>query len=268
MNPNARQRRRRARRRPALVSELRVLLCARCPLFRRMAEPRAAAAQGRSPRGAAGRRGDRIRALCTHDDVRSGGLDDVADAALAFDGVRAVDRHGPGAGGARRRDCLRECAQAARVDAGLRARFHDLGNLSLALVLVWTYLALMQFLIMWIEDLPDEIGWMLLRTRTSWSSLTWFLVFAHFLVPFVLLLSRGAKRAPARSHGSARSCCSPVSPTASGSSYRFSAARIRAAVERPRRAAVRRRGLALRLDLRDRTAGGAFAAWRNGLWKR
>jgi hypothetical protein len=90
------------------------------------------------------------------------------------------------------------CANALslRVDASLRARFHDLGNLALALVLVWTYLALMQFLIMWIEDLPDEISWMLLRTHTSWSALTWFLVFTHFLLPFVLLLSRGAKRAP------------------------------------------------------------------------
>ncbi|HMD73811.1 MAG TPA: hypothetical protein VKG05_08140 [Steroidobacteraceae bacterium] len=90
------------------------------------------------------------------------------------------------------------CANALslRVDAPLRARFHDLGNLSLVLVLVWTYLALMQFLIMWIEDLPDEIAWMLLRSHTSWSALTWFLVFTHFLLPFVLLLSRGAKRAP------------------------------------------------------------------------
>jgi len=90
------------------------------------------------------------------------------------------------------------CANALRtqVDAPLRARFHDLGNLALALVLVWAYLALMQFLIMWIEDLPDEITWMLLRTRTSWSALTWFLVFAHFVLPFLLLLSRGAKRTP------------------------------------------------------------------------
>jgi hypothetical protein len=90
------------------------------------------------------------------------------------------------------------CANAlsSRVDASLRARFHDLGNLSLALVMVWTYLALMQFLIMWIEDLPDEISWMLLRSHTSWSYLTWFLVITHFLLPFVLLLSRGAKRSP------------------------------------------------------------------------
>jgi hypothetical protein len=83
------------------------------------------------------------------------------------------------------------------VDAPMRRRFHDLGNLTLALVLVWAYLALMQFLIIWIEDLPEEITWYLLRTRTSWSALTTFIVIAHFALPFLLLLSRRAKRAPA-----------------------------------------------------------------------
>ena len=88
-------------------------------------------------------------------------------------------------------------ALAGHVDEPLRRRFHDLGNLALALVLVWAYLALMQFLIIWIEDLPDEITWFLLRSRTSWSALTSFVVVAHFVLPFLLLLSRGAKRAPA-----------------------------------------------------------------------
>jgi hypothetical protein len=89
-------------------------------------------------------------------------------------------------------------ALARAVDAPLRRRFHDLGNLTLALVMVWAYLGLMQFLIIWIEDLPDEIAWFLLRTRTSWSALTSFVVVAHFALPFVFLLSRGAKRAPSQ----------------------------------------------------------------------
>jgi hypothetical protein len=88
-------------------------------------------------------------------------------------------------------------ALAPKVDPPLRARFHDLGNLSLALVLVWAYLAFMQFLIIWIEDLPDEITWLLLRSRTSWIGLTWFVAITHFLLPFLLLLSRSAKRTPA-----------------------------------------------------------------------
>ncbi|MFI4980435.1 MAG: hypothetical protein ACHQIO_08800 [Nevskiales bacterium] len=86
---------------------------------------------------------------------------------------------------------------AIEVDAPRRGRFHDLGNLMLALVLVWAYLALMQYLIIWIEDLPGEIPWFLIRTGTSWSALTGCVVITHFVLPFVFLLSRGAKRSPA-----------------------------------------------------------------------
>jgi hypothetical protein len=89
-------------------------------------------------------------------------------------------------------------ALAGNVREPLRRRFHDLGNLALALIMVWAYLALMQFLIIWVEDLPDEIAWFLVRSRTTWSALTWFVVVAHFALPFVFLLSRGGKRAPTR----------------------------------------------------------------------
>jgi len=86
---------------------------------------------------------------------------------------------------------------ATDIDARLRRRFHDLGNLALALVMVWAYVAVMQFLIIWIEDLPEEIPFYLVRSRTSWSALTSFVAIAHFALPFALLLSRGAKRTPA-----------------------------------------------------------------------
>ncbi len=92
------------------------------------------------------------------------------------------------------------CAAAlgTAADGPRRQRFHDLGNLTLALVMVWAYLALMQFLIIWIEDLPDEIPWFLLRSRTSWRTLTDGVVITHFVLPFLFLLSRGAKRTPAQ----------------------------------------------------------------------
>jgi hypothetical protein len=85
---------------------------------------------------------------------------------------------------------------AQQVDETVRRRFHDLGKLLLALVLLWAYLAFMQFLIMWIEDLPDDIGWYLPRTQTSWSVLGLFLAATHFVVPFLILLSREVKRRP------------------------------------------------------------------------
>ncbi|MGH8212016.1 MAG: hypothetical protein ACREPP_02155 [Rhodanobacteraceae bacterium] len=71
---------------------------------------------------------------------------------------------------------------------------HDLGNLLLALVLAWAYLAFMQYLTVWVADLPGENAWYIPRTLTSWRRLAWFLIAFHFVIPFVLLLSREAKR--------------------------------------------------------------------------
>lgn len=78
----------------------------------------------------------------------------------------------------------------------LPSRYHDLGNLLLALVLIWSYLAFMQFIIIWIEDLPNDISWYLPRTQAGWGGLALFLACVHFAVPFLLLLLRSIKRTP------------------------------------------------------------------------
>ncbi|HEV7121972.1 MAG TPA: hypothetical protein VGN24_00930 [Rhodanobacter sp.] len=70
----------------------------------------------------------------------------------------------------------------------------DLGNLLLMFVLGWSYLAFMQYLTIWMADLPAENVWYIPRTLTSWRGLAWFLIAFHFLVPFLVLLSRRAKR--------------------------------------------------------------------------
>jgi len=71
---------------------------------------------------------------------------------------------------------------------------HDLGNLLLMFVLAWSYLAFMQYLTVWIADLPAETAWYIPRTRSSWRALALFLIAFHFAVPFAVLLSRRAKR--------------------------------------------------------------------------
>ncbi|MGH8147509.1 MAG: hypothetical protein ACREPY_14395 [Rhodanobacteraceae bacterium] len=88
------------------------------------------------------------------------------------------------------------CAMAmpASEDAHPPKLLHDLGNLLLMFVLAWSYLAFMQYLTVWIADLPDETSWYIPRTLTSWEYLAWFLIAFSFVVPFVLLLSRRAKR--------------------------------------------------------------------------
>lgn len=71
---------------------------------------------------------------------------------------------------------------------------HDLGNLMLMFVLAWSYLAFMQYLTIWIADLPDENAWYIPRTLTSWRWLAWFLIAFNFALPFALLLVRELKR--------------------------------------------------------------------------
>lgn len=74
------------------------------------------------------------------------------------------------------------------------AHFHDLGNLTLAFVLLWAYLAFSQYLIIWSGNLPEEIPWYLHRARGGWSSVGLALVVFHFAIPFFLLLSRKTKK--------------------------------------------------------------------------
>jgi hypothetical protein len=73
-------------------------------------------------------------------------------------------------------------------------RFQDLGNLLLAFVMFWAYMAFSQFLLVWVENLAQEIPWYLHRTVGGWESVALSLILFQFSLPFVLLLSRTAKR--------------------------------------------------------------------------
>jgi hypothetical protein len=75
-----------------------------------------------------------------------------------------------------------------------QSHFHDLGKLLLALVMLWTYFAFSQFLIIWSGNLPEEISWYLSRTRGTWGGIALAVVILHFAFPFLFLLSRSLKR--------------------------------------------------------------------------
>jgi hypothetical protein len=72
--------------------------------------------------------------------------------------------------------------------------FHDLGKLLLALVMLWSYFAFSQFLIIWSGNLPEEIRWYLPRTRGGWGVIALTVIVLHFAFPFLFLLSRSLKR--------------------------------------------------------------------------
>ena len=74
--------------------------------------------------------------------------------------------------------------------------FHDHGKLLLALVMLWSYFAFSQFLIIWSGNLPEEIGWYTKRIHGVWGTLIIVVVILHFALPFLLLLSRSLKRDP------------------------------------------------------------------------
>ena len=76
----------------------------------------------------------------------------------------------------------------------VKAHFHDLGNLTLAFVMLWAYFSFSQYLIIWAGNLPEEISWYMSRLQTGWRVIGLALVLFHFVVPFVLLLSRTMKR--------------------------------------------------------------------------
>ena len=72
-------------------------------------------------------------------------------------------------------------------------RFHDLGTLSFAMVLLWAYTQFSQYLIIWSGNLNEETPWVHVRTSESWRSLAYGLVVFHFAVPFFLMLFRKHK---------------------------------------------------------------------------
>jgi hypothetical protein len=74
--------------------------------------------------------------------------------------------------------------------------FLDLGKLLLAFVMLWAYFAFSQFLIIWAGNLPEEIPFYVERMNHGWQYVSAVVLFGHFVLPFVLLLSRDLKRRP------------------------------------------------------------------------
>ena len=71
---------------------------------------------------------------------------------------------------------------------------HDLASLLLAFLLIWAYFAFSQYLIIWSANLPQEVVWFQDRLQGGWQWIALLIVLLHFVVPFLLLLSRERKR--------------------------------------------------------------------------
>jgi hypothetical protein len=77
-----------------------------------------------------------------------------------------------------------------------KKQLRDLGNLLMAFILLWTYMSFAQFLLIWSGNLPEEVIWYKRRLQGGWEFLGVLLILLHFVLPFMLLLSRDVKHSP------------------------------------------------------------------------
>ncbi len=73
--------------------------------------------------------------------------------------------------------------------------FHSIGQLMLAFTIFWAYVTFSQYFLIWNANVPEETFWYNLRelnhdgTTNQWWYVGLVLLFGHFFVPFLLLLS-------------------------------------------------------------------------------
>ncbi len=71
---------------------------------------------------------------------------------------------------------------------------HDYGKAMFAFTFFWAYIAFSQYMLYWYANIPEETSWFLHRSEQGWGKLGIILIFVAFVLPFVGLISRFAKR--------------------------------------------------------------------------
>jgi hypothetical protein len=73
---------------------------------------------------------------------------------------------------------------------------HDLGKLLFAFSTFWMYIWFCQYMLIWYVNNPEETVYYTGRMHGAWEPLFWLNVILNWVVPFVVLLPREAKRSP------------------------------------------------------------------------
>lgn len=73
---------------------------------------------------------------------------------------------------------------------------HDLAKYTKAFTVFWAYIAFSQFMLIWYANLPEETIFYLHRSHGGWLYISVGLIVFRFVVPFLALLPRWAKRTP------------------------------------------------------------------------
>jgi hypothetical protein len=72
--------------------------------------------------------------------------------------------------------------------------YHDIGKFLFTFIFFWGYISFSQYMLMWYGNIPEETEFFLLRKEGEWLNVSVLIIFGHFLVPFVGMLSRNVKR--------------------------------------------------------------------------
>jgi hypothetical protein len=72
--------------------------------------------------------------------------------------------------------------------------FHDFGKWLFALTCFWAYISFSQYMLIWYGNIPEETIWFKHRKEGIWQWWFLMLVWGHFIVPFLILVARAAKR--------------------------------------------------------------------------
>lgn len=70
---------------------------------------------------------------------------------------------------------------------------HDLGKWTFAISFLWSYLWFSQFMLIWYANIPEEVGYHLMRIE-NYTLLYFGMFVVNFAFPMLLLMSRDAKR--------------------------------------------------------------------------
>jgi hypothetical protein len=73
-------------------------------------------------------------------------------------------------------------------------QLHDLGKLLFAFSIIWMYMWFCQYMLIWYVNNPEETTYFVLRLQGAWQPLLVLNMFLNWVVPFLVLLPRAAKR--------------------------------------------------------------------------
>ena len=83
---------------------------------------------------------------------------------------------------------------AGRLPEVNENHLHDLGKLLFGFSTLWAYLWFSQYLLIWYANLPEETSWFLVRTSHGFAPYFYANLVINWVLPFLLLSPRPAKR--------------------------------------------------------------------------